>query len=534
MVLLILFLFAGVFPSTSKDIFVNVGELVTLRCNGYTSGTAKTILWKKENDQKTLLYSNMSASEQQKLGLIFFQTHLVILSASVKHQGNYSCSPSSGASSQMWFNLTVCSKQSQDCNFSNTYSQRCTTIENCEPSCDEKKIIAEGIPDITSYEPKWHKENVEHRTYYNLSEELQEIGVYRCTLSFLYFGQVYNASFREVLFAPVAVKNQLTLGIKVPRDGQVFVVELGATVVISCRAVIGSCDDSLLWFRENDFVETTDDNNKFRVFYNNTCEDKSKIRHMNASLVFREVLEEDLHTNFSCKLESVAFSQFVTITLKKKVGPSYFILTMCTVCIVVLITVTVVTYVKFRIDVMLFLRDKFGFKGCQSYTSDGKSYDAFLMCYKSSFDGGLNEDDIKYLINTLEDQFGYSLCLYDRDVLPGQAVADAVLECVEQSRAVVLVPSLPDPEPGNGVLSAIHASLVEQKTHLIIINSEQTEASTSGSFQDALELLSKIGDSVTWKGRPSSSHFWKQLRYHLPAPQEVPKMQLLPQKDSRL
>lgn len=51
---------------------------------------------------------------------------------------------------------------------------------------------------------------------------------------------------------------------------------------------------------------------------------------------------------------------------------------------------------------------------------DGKSYDAFLMCYKSSFDGGLNEDDIKYLINTLEDQFGYSLCLYDRDVSPGQ------------------------------------------------------------------------------------------------------------------
>lgn len=99
---------------------------------------------------------------------------------------------------------------------------------------------------------------------------------------------------------------------------------------------------------------------------------------------------------------------------------------------------------------------------------------------------------------------------------------------------MVLVPSLPDPEPGNGVLSAIHASLVEQKTHLIIINTEQTEASTSGSFQEALELLSKIGDSVTWKGRPPSSHFWKQLRYHLPAPQQVPKMQLLPQKDSRL
>ncbi|XP_038139184.1 interleukin-1 receptor-like 1 [Cyprinodon tularosa] len=524
MILLLFFLFTGVCPVTPSKIYVNVGELVTLNC-GVCNYDATVILWKKENDQKTLLYSNMSTSEQQKLGLIFFQTHLVILNASVNHQGNYSCSPSSGASSQMWFNLTVCSKQSQDCNFRNTYSQRCTTIENCEPSCDEKKIIAEGIPDITSYNPKWNKENVEHRTHYNLSEELQEIGVYRCTLSFLYFGQVYNASFREVLFVPGAVKSQPTPGITVPREGQVFEVELGATVVISCRAVIDSCDDSLFWLRENYFVEN---NNSLRVFNNNTCEEKSS--QMNASLVFRGVLEEDLYTNFSCKLESDELTQFGTITLRKKGGPPYLLLTMCTVCIVVLITVTVVTYVKFRIDVTLFMRDMFGFKGCQTYTSDGKSYDAFLMCYKSSFDGGLNEDDIKHLINTLEDQFGYSLCLYDRDVSPGQAVADAVLECVEQSRAVVLVPSLPDPEPGNNVLSAIHAFLVEQKTHLIFINTGEAEASTSGSFQEALQLLSKEGDSVTWKGRSSSSHFWKQLRYHLPAPQQVPKMQLLPQE----
>uniref|UniRef100_A0A3Q2FQL2 Interleukin 18 receptor 1 n=1 Tax=Cyprinodon variegatus TaxID=28743 RepID=A0A3Q2FQL2_CYPVA len=480
----LLFLLCSVCPVTPSKIYVNVGELVTLNC-GVCNYDATVILWKKENDQKTLLYSNMSTSEQQKLGLIFFQTHLVILNASVNHQGNYSCSPSSGAISQMWFNLTVCSKQSQECNFRNTYSQICPTIEKCEPSCDEKKIIAEGIPDITSYEPKWNKVLKSHRTYNNLSEELQEIGVYRCTLSFLYFGQVYNASFREVLSVPAK-----------------FAFLNVANIITQTQYWLIHVHNFLCFY----------------FWY--ISEDKSEIRHMNASLVFREVLEEDLHTNFSCKLESVAFSQFVTITLKKKVGPSYFILTMCTVCIVVLITVTVVTYVKFRIDVTLFLRDKF----------DGKSYDAFLMCYKSSFDGGLNEDDIKYLINTLEDQFGYSLCLYDRDVLPGQAVADAVLECVEQSRAVILVPSLPDPEPGNNVLSAIHAFLVEQKTHLIFINTGEAEASTSGSFQEALQLLSKEGDSVTWKGRSSSSHFWKQLRYHLSAPQQVPKMQLLPQE----
>lgn len=154
----------------------------------------------------------------------------------------------------------------------------------------------------------------------------------------------------------------------------------------------------------------------------------------------------------------------------------------------------------------------------------------FLMCYQSDIDGGLSEEDRKFLATTLEDQFGYSLCLYDRDVLPGQAAAEAVLDCVEQSRAVVLVPSFPDPEPGSGVLSAIHASLVERKTRLIFINTQQMEASSSGSFPEALHLLSKAGHSVTWKSWPPSSSFWKQLRYYLPAPQQIPNMQLLIQE----
>lgn len=48
---------------------------------------------------------------------------------------------------------------------------------------------------------------------------------------------------------------------------------------------------------------------------------------------------------------------------------------------------------------------------------DGKSYDAFLMSYKSETDAGLNEDDRKWLERVLEERFGYSLC---RDILPGK------------------------------------------------------------------------------------------------------------------
>lgn len=52
--------------------------------------------------------------------------------------------------------------------------------------------------------------------------------------------------------------------------------------------------------------------------------------------------------------------------------------------------------------------------------SDGKSYDAFFMCYKCNTPGGLNAHDARWLESVLEERFGYSLCLYDRDVLPGR------------------------------------------------------------------------------------------------------------------
>ncbi|KAK5601829.1 hypothetical protein CRENBAI_019935 [Crenichthys baileyi] len=378
-------------------IYVKVGELVTLRCRkSEQKGTL--MLWKKEADQKMHLYSNMSASEQQKLGLVVYQNSLVILSASVNHQGNYSCGPLSNTSSQMFYRLIVCSKESEECNSRKRYNQLCYTNQACTLACPEGEFLPAGVPGITSVEPKWHKENGELSEPYFPSVELEASGVYICTRSYLYSGGIYNISLTRVLDVQTG-EPRSNLGIYSPKNGQVFEVELAQ--------------------------------------------------------------------------------------------PSCGMLTICTVCIVVLTVVTVVIYVKFKIDVTLFLRDKVGFKLCQSNTSDGKSFDAFLMCYKSYTDGGLSEADTKCLATTLEDQFGYSLCLYDRDVLPGQAIAEAVLDCIEQSRAVVLVPSFPDPKTGSGVLSAIHASLVEQKTRLIFINTEQTEASRSGSFPEALQLLNR-------------------------------------------
>lgn len=112
------------------------------------------------------------------------------------------------------------------------------------------------------------------------------------------------------------------------------------------------------------------------------------------------------------------------------------------------------------------------------------------------------------------------------------AEAEAVLDCIEQSQTVVLVPTSTDTYFEFGMLSAIHAALVERQTRLVFIKTEARGGSASGSLPEALQLLSKAGHYVIWKGMRSmspSSPFWKQLRYYLPAPQHAPKMMLLPQ-----
>lgn len=191
--------------------------------------------------------------------------------------------------------------------------------------------------------------------------------------------------------------------------------------------------------------------------------------------------------------------------------------------------------------------------------TDGKTYDAFLMCYKSDTDTGLNELDKSFLKSVLEERFGYSLCLYDRDVLPGKgmcnvsmyveekctgspsktlvcslfaAAANAVLDCIEQSRTVVLVPTSSDSCLESGLLSAIHAARVERRSRLVFIQTNAEQGPRLGSVAEALHLLAEAGDRVTWKSSSStslSSSFWKQLRYYLPALQGVEKIRRLPE-----
>ncbi|XP_068168326.1 X-linked interleukin-1 receptor accessory protein-like 2 [Antennarius striatus] len=514
--------FVSVCPQGQEPIYVKHGEIVALHCSHYShSQSGSKLIWKSDTTKKVNL-SSLSSAEQTQMDVLVRGSSLIILRASANHQGNYSCSLGN-ASRKFYVNVTMTEAMK--------YEDPCHAGQSCTLDCPEV-----NLPNLTSNGTAWQRVNSTNEDepspkygYFSRVEETDQ-GVYICTRSYQYQDQKYSMSF-EVVLRVHPQNGKKSSEITSPQMNDIIQVDLGSPAVIDCKADIYSESGEVFWLIGETFVDT---NNRLPVFYNYTIQSETEARRMTASLVFQSVSEEDLLKNYTCKLEiDNQPPSSVTITLVKKVPPPYISLALCITGILVVMIVTVVIYVKFKISISLFLRDTLG---CHGNTTDGKSCDAFLMCYKSHTDAGLSDSETKCLMSALEDRFGYNLCLYDRDVLPGGAAAEAVLHCMEQSRTVILVPTSSDHNAGFGLLSIIHAALVDRQTHLVFIKTEAAGDSRSVSVPEALQLLAEVGDCVTWKGPSSmspSSFFWKQLRYYLPAPQNTEKKKKVVPSDCR-
>ena len=75
-------------------IYVKAGEMVALYCplNGEDNHCDAELSWTSPPSQEMDQTPNMSSAEQRHRDLLVHGRSLVILNATVYHQGNYSCS----------------------------------------------------------------------------------------------------------------------------------------------------------------------------------------------------------------------------------------------------------------------------------------------------------------------------------------------------------------------------------------------------------------------------------------------------------
>ncbi|NXY42552.1 IL18R protein, partial [Ceuthmochares aereus] len=140
-------------------------------------------------------------------------------------------------------------------------------------------------------------------------------------------------------------------------------------------------------------------------------------------LRIRKVKDEDMHHNFTCMLQADERTQIKIVKLKKgntqdlpsHVFTAGIVLAVLFSCVAVAV---VVLCVIFRVDLVLFYRNI-----CRrdDTAEDGKEYDAFVSYLKDCVSPSEEERDfaLKVLPTVLEENFGYKLCIFERDVSPG-------------------------------------------------------------------------------------------------------------------
>lgn len=87
--------FAGACPPKTEDKYVKEGEMVALLCPNYLASNHSDtkLVWTAYPLQEMALSNDMSSAKLlMQMGVLVHERSLVIFSASVNHQGNYSCS----------------------------------------------------------------------------------------------------------------------------------------------------------------------------------------------------------------------------------------------------------------------------------------------------------------------------------------------------------------------------------------------------------------------------------------------------------
>ncbi|XP_072434368.1 interleukin-18 receptor 1-like [Chiloscyllium punctatum] len=239
-----------------------------------------------------------------------------------------------------------------------------------------------------------------------------------------------------------------------------------------------------------------------------------------APLVFMKIKKEHLNKTFQCVLTCQDTQQIGNIILLEKgKGDTDPVVLPIIMAVAVFISVAVV-YVKFKIYFVLCFRD---FISRDETLEDSKEYDAYVLLLKSN-DAVLSAKEetfaLEVLPSILEEKFGYRLCIFERDVLPGGASANDMLSCINKCRRLIIIlcaECVAEDSSMYELMTGLHQALVNRLIKPILI--EYNPIRDVGFLPQSLQLILRSNRRVKWRSTSLSqnSYFWKKIRYLMPA-----------------
>ncbi|XP_032696273.1 interleukin-18 receptor 1 [Lontra canadensis] len=347
--------------------------------------------------------------------------------------------------------------------------------------------------------------------------EFEDQGYYTCVYFIPHNGKLFHVT-KTYNITVVGDRSKIIPVLLGPKLNYVK-VELGKDVELNCSALVNE-KDAFYWnvWEENGKEPNVHEENITRI---RTPDGK-----LYASRILRieNINEKNLNFSYNCSVASEGGTDIISFVLLKKEDmvdiPGYVFTRgmIIAVLISVVVVCLVIMGIIYRVDLALFYRN---FMGKDETLTDGKTYDAFVSYLKEC--GPENGEEhtfaVEILPEVLEKHFGYKLCIFERDVVPGGAVVDEIHSLIEKSRRLIIVlsKSYMSNEVRYELESGLHEALVERKIKVILI--EFTPVRDFMFFPQSLQLL-KSHQVLKWNAdKPPSynSRFWKNLLYLMPA-----------------
>ncbi|KAL7405465.1 hypothetical protein ABVT39_001357 [Epinephelus coioides] len=272
--------------------------------------------------------------------------------------------------------------------------------------------------------------------------------------------------------------------------------------------------------------------------------------------IIKVVKREHLNNTYTCIASNAFGSCGITIKLKEKIKEKCPSLVGYPIVSLLLVAgLGIILHVKW-LEVQLIYRSHFQHR---KHDGDEKGFDVFLsyvwsppskpvegvltlsyqkgpdtdeearlssMDLLSTEEGKASQGPLEVLLpRVLEDQWGYRLCLPERDMLPGGAYTNDVVLAIQRSQMLICLLSADYLSNSNAVFeleSGVQALLQKTPLKLLLIWTSrasvsliQPEPPLPTLVQRALRVLPSL-DWTAGKPARATSHFWRSLRKAMP------------------
>ncbi|XP_028275589.1 interleukin-1 receptor accessory protein-like [Parambassis ranga] len=305
--------------------------------------------------------------------------------------------------------------------------------------------------------------------------------------------------------------------ILLPPKDQVITVRTDTDVRLNCTGlfpvILSNSSWDMWWTVDGKTLDKLKDHQRFNQSTRRLKYDYGDQTFEN-QLVIQDFQSEDLSREFNCSVRNVRGFETRRAQLEVEVSlPSVELGCGLGVTLLLMLLLFVVYHV-FWLELLLLYRSWFG---TDERHTDDKEYDVYISYAR-------NSEDEQFVLSTLrrvlENELGYSVCIFDRDSLPGGTITDETLSFVARSRRLLVVVSPGYASQGSQALLELKAGIdgMALDGHLRVILVQYKPVQRQGWVRELRRARLALA-MVRWQGDKSkelTSRFWKRLRVELP------------------